>query len=57
MSLKIEDECVYLKYAEIWNKIKDILNVKFYSQSIYDDKYIKTKVKTFNDMINTFFRR
>ena len=46
---------MYLKYAEIWNKIKDILNVKFHSQHIYDDKYIKTKVKTFNNMINTLF--
>ena len=55
MSFNIEDENVYLKYTEIWNKIKDMLNVKFYSQPIYDDKYIKTKVKTFNNMINTLF--
>ena len=53
MSFKIEDESVYLKYAEIWNKVKSILNVKFHSQPIYDDKYIKTKVKTFNNTINT----
>ena len=46
---------VYLKYTEIWNKIKNSLNVKFHSQPIYDDKYIKTKVKTFNSMINTLF--
>ena len=26
-----------------------------YSQSIYDDSYIKTKVKTFNDMIKILF--
>ena len=32
---------VYLKYGEIWNKIKDILNVKSHSQPIYDDKCIK----------------
>ena len=55
MSCKIEDESLYLKYTEIWNKIKDILNVKFHSQPIYDDKYIKTKVKTFNNMIHTLF--
>ena len=51
MSFKIEDESVYLKYTEIWNKIKNSLNSKFYSQPIYDDKYIKTKVKTFSSMI------
>ena len=55
MSFKIEEESVYLKYAEIWNKIKNVLNVKFHSQSIYNDKDIKTKVKTFNNTINTLF--
>ena len=29
--------------------------VKFHSELIYDDSYIKTKVKTFSDMIKTFF--
>ena len=43
MSFKIEDEDVYLKYNEIWNKIKNMLNVKFRSEPIYDDKYIKAK--------------
>ena len=45
---------VYLKYNEIWNKIKKSLNTRFHSQPIYDDKYIKTKVKTFSSMINSF---
>ena len=31
------------------------LRTKFHSQPIYDDKYIKTKVKTFSSMINTLF--
>ena len=53
MPFKIEEESVYLKYAEIWNKIKSILNVKFHSQPIYDDKYMQAKVKTFNDTFNT----
>ena len=55
MSFKIEDESVYLKYTEIWNKIKKSLNKRFHSQPIYGDKYIKTKVKTFSSMINTLF--
>ena len=53
MSFKIEYEGVYLKYTEIWNKIKNSLNTRFHSQHI--DKYIKTKVKTFSSMINTLF--
>ena len=55
MSFKIEEESVYLKYSEIWNKIKSVLNVKFHSQPIYNDKYIKTEVETFNNTINTLF--
>ena len=55
MSFKIKSEDVYLKYAEIWNKIKSILNAKLHSQPIYDDKYIKTQGKTFNNTINTLF--
>ena len=55
MSFKIEDGSVHLKYTEIWNKIKKTLNTRFYSQPIYDDKYIKTKVKTFSSEINTLF--
>ena len=32
-----------------------MLNVKFHRQPIYDDKYIKMKVKTCTNMINTLF--
>ena len=46
---------MYLEYTEIWNKIKNSLNTRFHSQPIYDEKYIKTKVKTFSSMINTLF--
>ena len=48
-------QSVYLLYSEIWNKIKKSLNTRFHSQPIYDDKYIKIKVKTFSSMIKTFF--
>ena len=29
--------------------------IRFHSQPIYNEKYIKTKVKIFNDFINTAF--
>ena len=55
MSFKIEDDEVYLKYNEIWKKIKDLLGgIRLSSEVIYDDQYIKTKVKTFK-MIKTLF--
>ena len=55
MSFNIEDDEVYVKYNQIWNKIKELLGVKFYSEPIYDYKYFKTKVKTFSNVINTLF--
>ena len=55
MSFLIEDERVYLKYNKIWNKVKKLLNIKFQSQPIHDNKYIKTKVKTFDEAIKTHF--
>ena len=55
MSFNIEDDEVYIKYNNIWNKIKELLgNIKLGSDVIYDDQYIKTKVKIFK-MIKTLF--
>ena len=56
MSFKIEDDSVYLKYKEIWHKIKELLGgFKFHSEPIDDDSYIKTKVKTFSEIMKTLF--
>ena len=55
MSFSIEDESVCLKYTKIWHEIKKVLNIKFYSQPIHDDKYVKTKVKTFIRQLIHFF--
>ena len=47
---------VYLKYNEIWNKIRELLNgVKLSSEPIYGNQYMKTKVKTFSEVIKTLF--
>ena len=55
MSFKIEEDQVYIKYNSIWNKVKELLDIKFNSKPIYDDSYIKSKVKTFSDIIKTLF--
>ena len=55
MSFVIEDDSVLVKYNESWNKIKKTLDIKFYSKPVYDEKYIKTEVKTFNCVVNTIF--
>ena len=55
VSFKIEDKGLSLKYNEIWIKTKKTLNTKLYIQPIYDDKYITTKVKVFDGVINRLF--
>ena len=55
MSFKIENDTILVEYNEIWKSIKKVLDMKFHSKAIYDEKYIKAKVKTFNEVLNTVF--
>ena len=41
------------KYNEIWNKIKETFSIKFHSMLVYEEKYIKAKVREFNGAIKT----
>ena len=43
MSFVIKDDDVLDKYNEIWDKIKEKLNIKFHSMPVYNEKYIKAK--------------
>ena len=43
------------KYEDIWNVIKNKLNIKFHSQPIYENKYLKTKVREVDGTIKTKF--
>ena len=45
MSFLIKDDNLLDKYSEIWNKVKKTLNIKFHSMPVYDEKYIKAKVR------------
>ena len=54
MSRIIKDNSVLDKYSKVWYKIKKTLNIKFHSMSVYDEKYIKAKIREFNRAIKTF---
>ena len=43
------------KYNEIWNEIKETLTIKFHSIPVYDEKYMKAKVREFDGGIKTNF--
>ena len=55
MYFLIKNSEVWEKYKEIWDVIKNKLNIKFHSQPIYENKYLKAKVREFNGNIETKF--
>ena len=55
MSFLIKNDEVWQKYEDIWDVIKNKLNIKFHSQPIYENKYLKAKVREFDGDIKTNF--
>ena len=58
MSFKVTDNKLLKKYNKIWEKISNLMNIKFDSEPVYDDidKYIKTKIKLYENKVNTNFQ-
>ena len=58
MSFKVSDNKLLKKYNKIWEKVGNLLNIKFDSEPVYGDvdKYIKTKIKMYGDRVNTNFQ-
>ena len=54
MSFLAGDDAI-LKYNKISKKIKKLLSVEFDSQPVYEETYIKTRVKTFGNEVVTKF--
>ena len=55
ISFIVKDDDMLDKYNEIWDKIKEKLNIKFNSMPVYDQTYIKAKVREFDGVIKTNF--
>ena len=43
------------RYTAIWEKISNLVNKKFDSDPIYNNKYINTKIRSYNNDIKTNF--
>ena len=56
MNLLVNDKKILKKYSEISNKIKSLIKKEFNSEPVYNDKYIKTKIKIYNDRVYTNFQ-
>ena len=44
------------RYTKIWEKISDLINKKFDSDPVYNNKYINTKIRSYNNDIKTNIR-
>ena len=52
MSFLIKDEKLLEKYNEIWRNVSSIIKKEFGSNPVYNEKYLKTKIKVYLLMSN-----
>ena len=57
-SLRVDDSNLFKKYCKIWKTIRSLLGTEFDSDPVYGDtdSYIKTKVKMYDNKVNTNFQ-
>ena len=58
MSFKTTDNRLLKKYTTIWEKVSSLMNIELDSKPVFgdSDKYIKAKIKTYGDTVNTNFQ-
>ena len=55
MSFLIKKNKVREKYEEVWDVIKNKPGIKFHSEPVYEQKYLKAKVREYDSVIKTNF--
>ena len=57
MSFKVNYNKLLKKYNKVWERVSNSLNIEFDSEPVYgdNDKYIKTKIKMYEDRVNINF--
>ena len=56
MYLHIGNDKLLMKYETIQTKIGDLQNIELNALPVYDDRYIKTKIRPYADKVYTNFR-
>ena len=60
MSFKVIDKKTIKKsmYTKLWKRVSSLMDIEFNSEPIYsdNDKYIKTKINSYGDKVNTNFQ-
>ena len=55
MSLQRDDNKLLKKYKTISTKIEDLKNIELDTLPVCDDRYLKTKIRTYGDEVYTTF--
>ena len=55
MSFLTDNNKFLERYTKIWEKISDLIDKKFDSDPVYNNKYINTKIRSYNNDIITNF--
>ena len=53
MSFLIKDNELIEKYNNIWDKVSNAIKKGFDSEPVYNEKYSKTKIKSYEGKVNT----
>ena len=56
MSFLIKNEELLEKYNEIWGKVSNNVKKGFDREPVYNEKYIKTEIKSYEEKINANFQ-
>ena len=58
MLFKVGDNKLLKKYNKTWQKLSNLMNIEFDSEPVYgdNDKYVKTKIKMYEDRVNINFQ-
>ena len=55
MSFLVQDNKLLEKYNEIREKVSNIIKKGFDGEPVYNDKYLKNKIKSYKGKVNTNF--
>ena len=58
LPFKVTNNNLSEKYTEIWRRVNNLMNVEFDSEPVYGDvdRYLKTKIKMYEDRVKTNFQ-
>ena len=55
MSFRIDDKNLLENYKIIWTKMEGLKNTELNAVPVYDDRYIKAKIRTYRDKVYSNF--